>query len=69
MQNAMCRIEGLEETLRDLMDAAEGVIDFAGVPLVRDADQFYYHVERARACVTRAMEILTKPTNEAGEKT
>lgn len=66
MQNAMCRIEGLEETLRDLMDATEGVLDFSGAPLIKNAKQFGIYADKALAAIHRATDLLTSPIREAG---
>ena len=56
MKNADARIEALEEVLRDLVSAAEGVRDFGGPP----AGLFSEYCDKMNDEINRAYELLTE---------
>ena len=58
MKNADARIDGLEEVLRDLVDAADGALLFAGQPLVQDKKGFDEYASKAYEAISRAEAIL-----------
>ena len=58
MRDSDARIDGLEEVLRDLVDATDGVLSFAGAPLIQDKKGFDEYASKAYEAISRAEAIL-----------